>query len=366
GVTFCSYGEQDNGNVPGAGAVPPGPPAAPGFTNPSAASIQAQQGEDRPTYPQVQANTDPASPGNAQIGCVGPRAGDPAVNAATCTHDAGTQGEDRPGETTNGVTGGQRRFDIFKSQFLAQERAGTVPAFNYMLLMNDHTNGTTPGTYTPKALVADNDLALGQMLDVISHSSVWKDSAIFVVEDDSQDGADHVDAHRMPSFVISPYTRPGGTVIPTRYDHYSAIRTMELILGLRPLSLNDGLATPIYDAFTSGVPDLTPYSAVQPEQNLNETNKPNAPMNRLSAALPFSEVDLVPQSLSDRILWRSVYGADAQTPTPGPDASLAEQERAAGALDVYRRDGDVTGWLESHSTDGEAKGKTDAGPDPAG
>ena len=100
--------------------------------------------------------------------------------------------------------------------------------------------------------MADNDLGLGQVVELVSQSSIWKDSAIFVVEDDSQDGVDSVDAHRIPAFVISPWAKHGGQVIHTRYDQYSFLRTIELILGLDPLSINDALATPLYDAFISG------------------------------------------------------------------------------------------------------------------
>src|SRR5581483_11076586 len=112
-------------------------------------------------------------------------------------------------------------------------------------------------------------LGLGQMVDLISHSSIWAHSAIFVVEDDSQDGADHVDAHRMPAYVISPWAKHGA-VVHTRYDQESALRTVELILGLHPLSLFDGLAEPMYDAFISGdtKPDLATYTAVAPQQSL--------------------------------------------------------------------------------------------------
>ena len=203
-----------------------------------------------------------------------------------------------------------------------------MPPFVYLTLPNDHTNGVTPGKPTPKALIADNDLGLGQIVQLISHSSIWSTSAIFVVEDDSQDGADHVDAHRMPAFVISPYAR-AGAVVRTRYDQYSAIRTIELILGMPPLSLFDALATPMYDAFTTQ-PDLTPYDAIQPTQPLDERNPLSAPTvftslvsgsaaltpagadaQQLALALPFSQVDLVPQALSDAVAQRVRMGFDA-------------------------------------------------------
>ena len=133
----------------------------------------------------------------------------------------------------------ESRFDCFKQRFHAAGRARTrVPAFNYMVLPNDHTEGATPGRRTPRAMVADNDYGLGQIVDLISHSSIWKSSAIFVVEDDSQDGADHVDAHRIPAAVISPYAKRGA-VVHTRYDFLSVIRSIELILGIEPLGLFD-------------------------------------------------------------------------------------------------------------------------------
>jgi hypothetical protein len=225
-----------------------------------------------------------------------------------------------------------------------------VPTFNYLILPNDHTNGTSQGAPTPQAEIADNDLALGQLVDLVSHSSIWKESAIIVVEDDSQDGADHVDAHRMPALVISPWTASG--VVSTRYDQYSALRTAEILAGLQPLSLNDALATPMYDAFRNdGRPDARPYDAVAPEQSLLAVNGFGAPGAELSAALPFGQMDLVPQALSDRILWQSVHGAGSAPPAPGPNASPTEHARATGALRVLRRGGNVRAYLERTGED---------------
>ena len=207
-------------------------------------------------------------------GCLAP--GGPGANLAGCTQDSGSLGR-------NGtVTSVNSRVNEFLPQLQAQVAAGTVPAFNYLILPNDHTNGTTQNAYSPQALIADNDLALGQLVDAISHSSIWASSAIFVMEDDSQDGADHVDAHRMPAFVISPYAKRGA-VVPTRYDQYSMLRTAELIAGLKPLSSNDGLATPMYDAFQS-TPDVdaTRYTAVRPTQSLTEINGASAPLQTLT------------------------------------------------------------------------------------
>ena len=311
GVSFRNYGEQ------GAGTLPTG-------------------SEGRPNYQTVVANTDESYPSNAQIGCLVPPANGPA-----CTRDsAATLPGGGPAFAVNS------RMENFAAQFRAQDAAGSVPAFNYMILTNDHTNGTTAGGPTPQADIADNDLALGQLVDLVSHSGVWKDSAIVVVEDDSQDGADHVDAHRMPAFVISPWARTDGAVVSTRYDQYSALRTAEIIAGIDPLSLNDGLATPMYDAFrTDGKPDTRPYDAIAPGYPLTSVNGGNAALARMSARLPFDKLDQVPQAISDRILWASVHGEHSTPPPPGPNASPEEHERATTALRIMRRGGHVRAYL---------------------
>jgi hypothetical protein len=293
----------------------------------------------------VVANTDLQYPGNLQIGCATPGG---AMAPATCTQDSGLLGPH--GEVTAPVS----RFNDFRANFTAQVLTHTVPRLNYLILPNDHTNGTTPNGYSPKALIADNDLALGQVVDVVSHSPIWKDTAIFVVEDDSQDGADHVDAHRMPAFVISPCAKRGGAVVDTRYDQYSVLRTIGLILGLKPLSLNDGLATPMYDAFdnSSCDPNGTRYSAIEPEQPLREINGAivQPPDAALSAAV-FTGIDRVPQAISDRILWHSVFGANSTPPAPGPNASIAEHARATSLLRVLAQHGDVKAWLAKQGGD---------------
>ena len=259
-----------------------------------------------------------------------------------CSTDSGTMGPD-------GAAGvGHSRFDFFQQQFNDEIASGTVPALTYLTLPNDHTNGVVANHPTPRAMVADNDLGLGQLVDLISHSSIWSSSAIFVVEDDGQDGADHVDAHRMPAYVISPWAKHHA-VVSTRYDQLSVLRTIELMLGLRPLSLYDGLAEPMYDAFVSGpslAADPTPYTAELPKQSLDETNTKTA--DGLDGALPFGTRDLVPQELFDAALWHSVYGSDSTPPPPGPNASAAEAARAREALEVWRDGGDVAAWLKAH------------------
>ena len=210
------------------------------------------------------------------------------------------------------------RVACFTDRFNAQLAAGTVPAFNYLTLTGDHTRGTQPGYMTPTAMVADNDLAVGQLVELISHSPIWSSSAIFVVEDDSQDGADHVDAHRIPAMVISPYAKQG--VVSTRYDLVSVIRSMELIIGMQPFTLNDALATPMYDAFSGTPVNLAPVDAITPAVNLLEMNQPGAPWAEESASLNLGATDAAPQAALDAILWHSVYGANSAPPPPGPNA----------------------------------------------
>ena len=216
------------------------------------------------------------------------------------------------------------RYDCFKTKFAAWEQNDTLPQFVYMTLPNDHTNGGTPGRHSPRAMVADNDRALGQVIDLISHSKYWSSSAIFVVEDDSQDGFDHQDAHRIPVFVASPYAKSG--VVSTPYDMVSAIRSMELILGLRPLNLFDSQAAPMYDAFTSQPSNAAPFNALAPTYNLLEENpaSPSSAAARAGTKFDTTLPDRISQRLLDKIIWKSVHGPGSATPPPGPNAEAGE------------------------------------------
>ena len=155
--------------------------------------------------------------------------------------------------------------DIYRYQIWKQDFENNGPAnFNMIWFSSDHTGGPTDA----EAGVADNDLAVGRMVDTISHSQYWKDSAIFVLEDDSQDGADHVDGHRAPVQVISPWAQHG-KVINTYYSQLSVVRTIEQILGAQPLNEKVAAATPMYNAFTT-TPDYTPFNAVPNQIPLTE------------------------------------------------------------------------------------------------
>jgi hypothetical protein len=200
-----------------------------------------------------------------------------------------------------------------------------VPAFNYIVLPNDHTEGTTPGRRTPYAQVASNDWGLGQMVDLISHSPIWKHSLILVQEDDSQDGADHVDAHRIPALAISPYARKGA-VVHTRYDQVSILRTAELILGLKPKNLTEALGVPMFDVFSSAPKNAKPYAAIKPTIDMTEQNTAKTPAAKLSAHLPLDSLDKVSQSTLDGILWKFVHGQSANPPPAGPNASASDDD----------------------------------------
>jgi len=216
-------------------------------------------------------------------------------------------------------TGSYSHLSCFRTRFERQLAHDDVPAFNYLTYTDDHTRGTQPGYPTPTAMVADDDQGLGQLVALISHSKIWSSSAIFVVEDDSQDGADHIDAHREPALVISPYARRG-VVIHTRYDLLSVVRSMELIMGMKPLGLNDALATPMYDVFSPTPVNSAPVNNIPTTINLLARNTIASPYARVSSRLPLGTPDLLPQGELDSIIWRSVYGANSTPPPPGPNA----------------------------------------------
>jgi YVTN family beta-propeller protein len=207
-----------------------------------------------------------------------------------------------------------RREKVFEQDFDSLLKIDAVPHFNTIYLPNDHTSGLTKGDYTPVAMIADNDLALGRLVDHISHSSIWPQSAIFVLEDDAQDGPDHVDAHRSPAYVISPYIKRA-TVDHTMYSTTAILRTMELILGLPPMSQYDAAATPLFKSFTS-IPDTTAYNAVPAEIDINLRNSAMTPSAILSAQFDLSRADAVPDALLNQVLWKAVKGENSTVPAP--------------------------------------------------
>ncbi len=202
--------------------------------------------------------------------------------------------------------------ETFLREFREFEANGTLPNFIVMSLGEDHTSGTTPGANTPEACVASNDLALGRIVEAVSKSTLWPKIAIFVIEDDAQNGPDHVDAHRTVGLVISPYARRKH-LDSTQYQTVSMLRTMELILGLPPLSQFDAAATPMFASFVAEA-DLAPYDHEPARIDLDAVNAPTAYGAERSARMDFSEYDKIDDFELNEILWRAVKGADAPLP----------------------------------------------------
>ena len=199
------------------------------------------------------------------------------------------------------------------------EKNNDFPNFIIMLLPNDHTSGTKPGLPTPRAAVADNDLALGQIVEAISNSIFWKETCIFVTEDDPQAGLDHVDGHRTVGLVISPYTKRG-KVISTYYSQINMVRTIENILGIPPMNQFDLAAEPMTDCFTDK-PDFTPYKALPNNIPLDELNPPLEALKgeslywaQKSLEQDLDDLDRIDEDTFNRIIWHAVKGYDIPYP----------------------------------------------------
>jgi YVTN family beta-propeller protein len=206
------------------------------------------------------------------------------------------------------------RIDRWLEEFREYEKNGDLPKFQVVRIGNNHTQGTRPGALTPRAYVADNDLALGRLIEAVSDSKYWATTAIFVLEDDAQNGPDHVDAHRSIAFVASPYTKRG-YIDSTMYTTSGMLRTIELILGIAPMSQYDAAATPMFNSFMNKA-DLTPFKHRPASYDLTERNAENAPGAQQSAAWDFSKEDSLPDIEFNEIIWKSVRGADSRMPAP--------------------------------------------------
>ena len=211
------------------------------------------------------------------------------------------------------------RARIFVNTLKAYEAKGSMPNLTVMLLPSDHTSGTKPGANTTKAMVADNDLALGQVVEALTASKFWPKMAIFVVEDDSQNGVDHVDGHRTVALAISPYIRRQA-VDSTMYSHQSMLKSIELILGLPSLSLFNLIATDMRASFQD-TPDLRPFKAITPSQSILELNPaataltgPRREGALASARMNFAVPDDVPTAELNRIVWHDVKGWSSPYP----------------------------------------------------
>jgi YVTN family beta-propeller protein len=207
-----------------------------------------------------------------------------------------------------------REFDEYEKEFDSTDARKRLPNFIVMSLGEDHTNGTRPGSFTPVAMVASNDQAIGMLVDRVSHSKYWPKTAIFIIEDDAQDGPDHVDARRTVGVVVSPYVKRGA-VDSTLYTTSSFVRSIELLLGLPPMSQYDAAAMPLYDSFGADA-DLTPFRLLPPEVDLNAKNTPESFGSRASVKMDFDDYDRAPMQALNEIIWKSVRGADSPMPSP--------------------------------------------------
>ncbi len=206
---------------------------------------------------------------------------------------------------------------VFLSDLHRAESTGKWPNYMVMSLGEDHTQGTTPGKYTPRAHVASNDQALGQIVEAVSHSRFWPETAIMVIEDDAQDGPDHVDAHRTAGLVISPYVRRG-VVDSTFYTTASFVHTMELMLGLPTMTQFDAAATPLTAAFMPK-PNLARHNNLAPRVDMEARNGVTAPGAVASAKLDFSAYDRASPSALNHILWAALKPG---VPYPAPVRSM--------------------------------------------
>jgi len=212
--------------------------------------------------------------------------------------------------------------DVLRAKTFIEELNGydkmegdQLPELMVMALPNDHTGGTRPGLPTPRAMVADNDVALGQIIEALSKSRFWKNTVVFITEDDSQDGWDHVSAYRTVGMVVSPYSKLKKTV-HTNYNQVSLVRTIEQILGIPPMNISDATAMPMFDCF-SATPDYTPFQSLSNQIPLDEMNKELPQLK--GTALHYAKKSLEPQfdhidtgndELFNRIIWYAMKGKE--------------------------------------------------------
>jgi hypothetical protein len=205
----------------------------------------------------------------------------------------------------------QQRVDVWLKEFNQYVQTGQMPALELVRLPNDHTAGASAGKPTPRAYMADNDLALGRIIEALSRSPFWKNTVVFVLEDDAQDGPDHVDSHRSPLLVISPYNR--GRIFHRFANTTDVLATIEDILRLGRMSQFDYYGRPLREIWEE-TPDLKPYSVLTPSVSLKELNPPRGAMAEASKQLTLKVEDTSNEDLFNRILWRTIKG---DQPYPG-------------------------------------------------
>ena len=196
-----------------------------------------------------------------------------------------------------------------------------VPKYNSVKLSNDHTSGLSRGAFTPTAAVADNDQSVGRFIEHLSQSPIWAQSAVFILEDDAQNGSDHVDAHRSPAYIVSPYIKRN-FVDHTMYSTSSMLRTMELILGLPPMSQYDAAATPMWRCFTNEK-NTTTFKSLSPGVNVEEKNMADNELSKQSESFNLAKVDAAPDRALNEIIWKAIKGIDSEMPAPKRAAFIA-------------------------------------------
>jgi YVTN family beta-propeller protein len=226
----------------------------------------------------------------------------------------------------------EREFHDYED-ILAATGVDPQPALSIVRLPSDHTNGTVAGTAIPEAYMADNDLALGRMVEALSHSPFWQSTVMLVTEDDAQNGPDHIDAHRTIGYAISPYTQRRRTD-HTHYDTASMVATLEDLIGLPPMTIVDQRAARMWPAFNR-TPDLTPYEAITPSvvpfgAEEPELNTETSPLAQASSTWNFAIEDATPEIPLNRAIWQSVRGAGSPMPAPKHDLIIGQRPVDAG------------------------------------
>jgi YVTN family beta-propeller protein len=206
------------------------------------------------------------------------------------------------------------RYRVWEKDFDSLVAAGAVPRLTTMRMLSDHTEGTAAGRPTPYAHVADNDLAIGKLVEHVSKSPIWANTVIFIVEDDAQNGPDHVDAHRTTAYVAGGYVKRH-FVDHSMYSTSSMVRTIELILGMPPMTQYDAAAAPMWRSFTA-MPDNAGFASLPSNIDLHEVNPGGTRLAAMARGLNFTEVDRVPDELMNTMLWKAIKGENARTPIP--------------------------------------------------
>jgi hypothetical protein len=220
------------------------------------------------------------------------------------------------------------RVGQWKHEFDSLLAANAVPQISTLRIINDHTEGLRVGRPTPKAHCADNDLAVGMFVDYLSKSAIWNESVVFVLEDDAQDGPDHVDAHRSPVYIAGGFVKRH-FVDHTMYSTTSVLRTIELILGIPPMSQYDAAATPMWRCFAN-MPNPTGFNAKPLQYDITEKNQAMNAWERKSEKFDFSKEDLVPDDQLTEVVWKGIKGENAAVPAPRHAAFVVVDPKEKG------------------------------------